>query len=191
MSAENGASTGREHLNRRQALGLGGAAAASVAAGSLLASAPAAAAEATEIQAELTRDGSILLRSVSLAQAGRLVAAAVTYVTERKLPAMYILVVDVAGDEKASRRMDGNGIASIALVPPKARTAVAFRRPTIEFGAGTTDAGRIASFTAAGFSLLGGGRPIVERGAVIGAIGVGGGSPEQDDEVARAALAAL
>ena len=192
MSAENGASTGREHLNRRQALGLGGAAAATVAAGSLLASGPASAAPVqAEIEAEWSRRESTVLRSVSLAQADRIVEAAVAYVRERGLPPMYVLVVDVAGDEKASQRMDGNGIASVALVPPKARTSVAFRSATIDLAARTTDPARIASFTAAGFSLLGGGRPIVERETVIGAVAVGGGSPEQDDEVAQAALAAL
>ena len=108
---------------------------------------------------------------------------------------MYVLVVDVAGNEKASRRMDGNGTASLDLVPRKARTAAAFRTSTQDLADRTTDPARIASFTTAGFSLLGGGQPIREgegeAAVVIGAVGVGGGSPEQDDEVALAALAAL
>ena len=72
--------------------------------------------------------------------------------------------------------------ASVALVPAKARTARAFRAATADLATGVTDPARIASFTAAGFSLLGGGRPVVEDDQVIGAIGVGGGSPAQDDE---------
>jgi uncharacterized protein GlcG (DUF336 family) len=55
----------------------------------------------------------------------------------------------------------------------------------------TTDPARIASFTSAGFSLLGGGRPIFEHDMLIGAVAAGGGTPEQDDEVAKAALRAL
>jgi uncharacterized protein GlcG (DUF336 family) len=188
MSTESGAPT-NGHLTRRQALGYGGAAAATVAAASMLASSPASAAETDDD--ERSRGGSTVLRSVSLAQANRIAAAAVRYVRENDLPPMYVLVVDVAGNEKASRRMDGNGIASLALVPAKARTALGFRAVTLEFGAGTTDPGRIASFTTAGFSLLGGGRPIVEDEVLIGAVAVGGGSPEQDDEVAAAALAEL
>ena len=51
---------------------------------------------------------------------------------------------------------------------------------------------RVASFLANGeFSLLGGGLPISRGGQVIGAIGVGGGTPEQDVVVGEAALAAL
>ena len=142
--------------------------------------------------ADDTRDGSIPLRSVSLAQANRIVAAAVAYVRNHSgIPPMYVLVVDVCGDEKASRRMDGNGPASVTLVPIKARTAVSFRAATADLAARTTDPGRIASLTTAGFSLLGGGRPIMENGAVIGAVAVGGGTPEQDDEVAAAALRVL
>lgn len=136
------------------------------------------------------RGGSAVLRSVSLAQANRLVTAALQHVRDAGLPPMFVQVVDVCGDEKAAKRMDGNGLASLALVPAEARTAISFRTATADL-ARTTDPARIASLTTAGFSLLGGGRPVVEDGTVIGAIAVGGGSPEQDDEVARAALAAL
>ena len=197
MSTKNGMST-REALTRRQALGYGGAAAATAAAGSLLTSTPASAQDVeADDAAELEHDGgagrrSVRMRSVSLAQANRIVAAGVRFVRDREdLPPMFILVVDVCGDEKASRRMDGNGAASVSLVPAKARTSAAFRASTADLAARTTDPARIASFTAAGFSLLGGGRPIVENEEVIGAIGVGGGTPEQDDEVAAAALGAL
>lgn len=180
------------HVTRRQALGYGGAAAATVATGAVLGSGSAAAAAGTDGDDDRSRGGSVVLRSVSLAQANRIVAAAVRYVRDHPgLPPMYVLVVDVAGDEKASRRMDGNARAAVALVPVKARTSLAFRASTADLAAGTTDPSRIASFTTAGFSLLGGGRPILEDGVVIGAVAVGGGSPEQDDEVAGAALAAL
>ena len=169
-------------LTRRQALGYGSAVATGAAALAVATAAPAAA-EGRRSQ---------VLRSVSLGQANRLLNAALAYVRATPgLPPMYVLVVDVCGDEKASRRMDGNGPASVALVPAKARTALAFRSSTADFAARTTDPARIASFVAAGFSLLGGGRPIVEDGEVIGAIAVGGGSPEQDDQVAAAALEAL
>ena len=169
-------------LTRRQALGYGGALATGAAAVALAQAAPAEAAGA----------GSLTVRSISLAQANRLLTAALAYVRDTSgLPPMYVLVVDVCGDEKASRRMDGNGPASIALVPAKARTALAFRAPTADLAARTTDPARIASFVGAGFSLLGGGRPVLEDGVPIGAIAVGGGSPEQDDQVARAALEGL
>ena len=108
--------------------------------------------------------------------------------THQGIPAMFFVVVDQDGDEIASQRMDGNSPASVTLVPAKARTAAAFRAPTADLATRTTDQARIASFIGAGFSLLPGGRPIAVNGAVVGALGVGGGSPEQDDEVSRAAL---
>ena len=131
------------------------------------------------------------LRSISQAQAAAVVAAAVRYVRRNSLPPMFVTVVDAFGDEKATTRMDGNGSAALLLAPPKARTAAAFRTATATLAANTTDPGRIASFTTAGFSLLGGGVPLVHGGTVIGAVGVGGGSPEQDHAVATAAAAAL
>ncbi len=180
------APSGRESVTRRQAIGYGGAIATGVAAASMLDGSPAFAAE------DGPRPTSVPARTVSLAQANRIVKAGVEYVRAHPtIPPMFILVVDECGDEKALQRMDGNSAAAVALVPPKARTSAAFRAPTADLGARTTDPGRIASFVGAGFSLLGGGRPIVENGSVIGAIGVGGGSPEQDDEVATAALKAL
>jgi uncharacterized protein GlcG (DUF336 family) len=172
---------GESALTRRRALGYGGALAAGVAV-SQVATPEASAAERK----------SVPMRSISLAQADRVTAAAVKYVNRTSdMPPMFILVVDASGDEKASRRMDGNGPASIALVPAKAHTSRSFRAATADLAERTTDPARIASFTAAGFSLLGGGRPIFEGDQLIGAVAVGGGTPEQDDEVAAAALRAL
>jgi uncharacterized protein GlcG (DUF336 family) len=174
----------QDGVSRRRALGYGGAVVGGVAASSLLG--------AGSADASSGHSGSLPARSVSLDQANRIISAAIRYVqTHRGIPPMFVLVVDECGNEKASRRMDGNGPASVTLVPIKARTAVAFRTATADLAARTTDPARIASFTTAGFSLLGGGRPITENGMVIGAVGVGGGTPEQDDEVARAALRGL
>jgi glc operon protein GlcG len=174
-------------VSRRQALGYGGVVVGGVAASSLLGAAPAVATDGNR------HAGSLASRSISLAQANRIIAEGIRYVESKggRIPPMFLLVVDECGNEKASRRMDGNGPASVTLVPIKARTSVAFRAATADLAARTTDPARIASFTTAGFSLLGGGRPIVENGTLIGAIGVGGGTPEQDDEVARNALRGL
>jgi len=105
-----------------------------------------------------------------------------------------IVVVDSAGIEKASRRMDGNSQASPTLAPLKAQTANDFRTATHTLAeANAGDPARIASIAAApGFTLLGGGVPLRDGDTVIGAIGaigVGGGSPAQD--VAEAGAAAL
>ncbi len=171
----------RGGLNRRQAIGLAGAAAAA-ATGAGVASASSAAASAKD------SDEVVAMPSVSLELAEEIVEAAVEYTRDQGFPPMYITVVDVCGDQKAAGRMDGNGAASVALAPAKATTAAAFRRSTADLGANVTDPAAVASFTTAGFSLLGGGVPIRVGDQVVGAVGVGGGSPQQDDEVAQAAL---
>lgn len=168
-------------LNRRQALGMAGAMAAGAVGASVLA-APAAAAQ------EHGGNGVLPMSTISLKLAQRIVRAAVQNARENGF-SMFVVVVDVCGDEKASARMDGNGPASTVLAPIKARTSAAFRAPTINFS--QADAARIASFTTAGFSVIGGGRPIEVDGMVVGAIGVGGGSPEEDDQVAQAAISAV
>jgi glc operon protein GlcG len=180
-----GTDAGSEGLTRRRALGYGGALAAGAAMSQL-------GAEAASAREGGSGGDSIAMRTISLEQAERIVAAGVRYVRRHpEIPPMFILVVDACGDEKASRRMDGNGAASVVLVPIKAHTSRSFRTATADLAANTKDPARIASFTSAGFSLLGGGRPIIEHNMLIGAVAAGGGTPEQDDEVAQAALRAL
>jgi glc operon protein GlcG len=180
-----GTDAGPEGLTRRRALGYGGALAAGAAISQL-------GGEAASAREGGSDGDSIAMRTISLDQAERIVAAGVRYVRRHPdIPPMFILVVDACGDEKASKRMDNNGPASVVLVPIKAHTSRSFRTSTAELAARTTDPARIASFTSAGFSLLGGGRPIFEHGMLIGAVAAGGGTPEQDDEVAQAALRAL
>jgi uncharacterized protein GlcG (DUF336 family) len=196
---DNGTGTG---LNRRQAIGLAGAATAAV--GGALQASPASAASAETSDAAAQRgrprsgdDGAMEMLTVSLDQAREVIEAAIEYVKDRQdsdpaLPPMFVVVVDACGDEKASERMDGNGAASTVLAPIKARTSAAFRRPTAVLAEGVSaDPAGVASFTTAGFSLLGGGHPLQQDGMVIGAVGVGGGTPAQDAEVAAAAAAVL
>ncbi len=165
----------------RRALGAGalGVGTAAIVAGALPLAAGAA-------EAALTR------QSISLEEAKVLLQAAEKKASEIGVP-MYVLVVDESGRERASWRMDGNGLASLTLVPLKAHTAVAFRTPTHVLAERVAaDPVRLASFVATGeFTLIGGGLPVVRDGQVIGAIGVGGGSPEQDVVVGQAALDAL
>jgi uncharacterized protein GlcG (DUF336 family) len=60
--------------------------------------------------------------SVSLAQAKRIVAAAVRRARQIGV-SMFIVVVDDCGVIKMSSRMDGNSQASVTVVPPEAVTA--------------------------------------------------------------------
>ncbi len=103
---------------------------------------------------------------------------------------MTVTVVDEAGRLVLSARGDGTGFFSPETSRAKAVAAAAFRRPTKEMG-------EMLSGGAAFWSLLPpvlsgqalpsiGGVPIVRGGKVIGAIGCGGGTGEQDHQCAAA-----
>lgn len=178
-------------LSRRQALAAGGGLAAGLTAVAVATGSPAA---ATTDGNTPDADGSAApqtLLSVSLPQAKAVLHAAEREARRLGVPSS-IVVIDVCGDVKAASRQDGNSRASITLAPLKAATALAFRTSTTALAARTTDPVRAQSLLAAGFTLLGGGVPLTETdGTVIGAIGTGGGSPEQDEQVAQAGVAAL
>ena len=106
---------------------------------------------------------------------------------------MVIAIVGPSGDLVYLEKMDGTQSASAALAQRKARTSALFRQPTKDFvdqfAAGNTafmsfpdDARPIASE---------GGIPIVLNGKQIGAIGVSGGTGQQDSVVASAGANAV
>ena len=107
---------------------------------------------------------------------------------------MGIAIVDEGGLLKALHRMDGaNSAVTIDLIQMKAYSAASFRTPTHQIAEGVQEnPARAASLAnTPRFTLLGGGYPILDGEVVIGGIGVGGGSAEQDMEVAEAALTAV
>lgn len=172
-------------VTRRQVVGHGTSVALGAATVTAVTAAPA-------LAAHRGANGPVSVLSVSLEQAQKALKAAEQRARQIDVP-MYIVVVDSCGIEKASLRMDGNGQASPTLAPLKAQTANAFRTSTQALAAGVAnDPARLASIASApGFTLLGGGVPLRSENTVIGAIGVGGGSPAQDIEVAEAGAAAL
>jgi uncharacterized protein GlcG (DUF336 family) len=120
--------------------------------------------------------------------AQKLLAAAIAKAREMNVP-QCICVVDAGGHLLTMGRMDGAFALSIETALRKARTAAAYGIPTggiaqaleIKLAIGT-DGQRI--------NLLGG-LPVIVDGHVIGGIGVGSGTGEQDREVAAAALGAI
>lgn len=129
-------------------------------------------------------------------------AEAVLTAARKKADAMKlsvnIAVVDDGGHLIAFARMDKARPASAATAMTKAVTAATFRQPT-----GTLPAGgepdvllnislqNAAAASGGKITTLKGGVPIVVRGEIIGAIGVGGATGEQDAEIARAGAQAL
>lgn len=104
---------------------------------------------------------------------------------------MCIAVVDESGFLIAFKRMDGGKPLSTTLAQDKAHTAAISRKSTqayneccvpgsLTFGIHTSAGGR--------FSIVGGGIPVEVDGALVGAIGLSGGAPEQDIACATAGL---
>ena len=142
----------------------------------------------------------VLRQQVRLTLAGaRAVVAGAEAKAAEKGWKMNIAVVDDGGHLLAFARMDGARPASVATSTTKAISAATFRQATgpLPLGGANPDAlHNLALENAAGASggkitTLFGGVPIVVDGQVIGAIGVGGGSGEQDTETARAGVAAF
>jgi glc operon protein GlcG len=88
-------------------------------------------------------------------------------------------------------RMDHAAMtASVELAAGKARSAALFKKPTQALEEAINH-GRYAAITARGFIEMQGGLPIVVDGEVIGGIGASFATPEEDEQVAKAGLAAL
>jgi glc operon protein GlcG len=84
-------------------------------------------------------------------------------------------------------RLDDTQVASVDVGIGKARTAAIFRRPSAVFEDQIRD-GRVAALALPGATPLKGGLPIVYRGKVIGAIGVSGNTPQEDEDIAKAGV---
>ena len=130
---------------------------------------------------------------VTLEDARRVIEAAEKKAGEIGQP-MNIAVADVGGNLVAHVRMDGAWLGSIDIAQSKAFTARAFDMTTKNlggaslpdkplFGINASNQGRIIIFA--------GGIPLQRGNRIVGAIGVSGGSVEQDQEVAEAGAAAF
>lgn len=124
--------------------------------------------------------------------AAKKVAAAAEAEAKKNNWTMVITVVDTGGHVVLSQRMDNTQLGSLRIAEGKARTAIEFRSPTKAFqGLITSGSGGAFIATVPGLVAIEGGEPLVSGGKVIGAIGVSGGSPAQDQQVASASLAAV
>jgi glc operon protein GlcG len=129
-------------------------------------------------------------KALTLAAAEKMVAAAQAE-AERNHLAGVIAVVDDGGWSILLVRMDNAAyVASVELAPGKARTAALFKKPS-EALEDSINHGRIAAVTARDFVEMKGGLPIIVDGQVIGGIGVSFDTPEHDEQIAKAGLAAF
>jgi glc operon protein GlcG len=126
---------------------------------------------------KLTIDGAMKLLNAAMAKA-----------REINVPEC-ISVVDTGGQLLAFARMDGAFALSIDTSLVKAMTAASYGVPTGDIAAGIDI--KLAIATQGKRVNLPGGLPVIVDGHVIGGIGVGSGTGEQDRQVANAALASL
>jgi len=100
-----------------------------------------------------------------------------------------IVIVDASGVTLGQIRMSGAKYLSLKSAEAKARTAASIGASSdaIPEAVGLY----IAAATNGEVTRLGGGLPIYHDGKLVGGIGVGSGSPDQDKDVANAAITAI
>lgn len=100
-----------------------------------------------------------------------------------------IVIVDASGETLAQLRMSGAKYLSLKSARTKARTAASIGAPSGDIPEAVGLA--IAAATEGNVTRLPGGLPIRVDDVLVGGIGIGSGSPDQDLEVANAAITAL
>jgi uncharacterized protein GlcG (DUF336 family) len=130
---------------------------------------------------------------LTLAAARRMVAA-VEGVARKLRVAMSVAVVDAGDLLVAFERMDGADLVSVSLARDKAFSALMNRMPTRDlarlvqpgaefYGYDSLAGGRMVVFA--------GGMPLERDGVLVGAVGVSGGSADEDQAAVDAAVAAF
>ena len=130
---------------------------------------------------------------ITLEEARTIIAAAEKSAASIGQP-MNIAVVDGGGNLVAHVRMDGAWIGSIDISINKAWTSRAFDIATKDLATHSQSGGQFFGIHASNdgrIMIFAGGIPLKRKGAVVGAIGVSGGSGKQDQTVAKAGAAAF
>jgi len=130
---------------------------------------------------------------VTLKDARRVIEAAELKATELGQP-MNIAVADGGGNLVAHVRMDEAWLGSIDIAIKKAFTSRAFNISTQELAKYSQSGGQFFGIQASNegrVMVFAGGVPLKRAGKVVGAVGVSGGSGEQDQAVADAGAKAF
>ncbi len=130
---------------------------------------------------------------ITLENARKIIAAAERKANELGQP-MNIAVADTGGNLVAHVRMDGAWIGSIDIAINKAFTSRAFDISTRDLGKNSQSGGQFFGIHASNHGrvmIFAGGVPLRRAGRVVGAVGVSGGSGEQDHSVAEAGAQAF
>ncbi|MGI8312024.1 GlcG/HbpS family heme-binding protein [Saccharopolyspora hattusasensis] len=123
--------------------------------------------------------------------AQKILVAAAAKATEIDSPSS-ISILDSGREPVAFLRQDGALLASPEISSNKAYTSVSMKMPTGDLNELVQPGGPffgLQTAQARPFVTFAGGVPILVDGEVVGAIGVAGGTGEQDEEVANAGAA--
>jgi glc operon protein GlcG len=120
-------------------------------------------------------------------EAAKKIAASAIAEARKNNWTMAVAITDIAGDLVYFEKMDGTQTGSVRVALGKARSAVLFKRPTKVWEDAVAAGG-------AGLRILGlegavpieGGLPLLMDGKIVGAIGVSGGTAQQDGVAAKA-----
>jgi uncharacterized protein GlcG (DUF336 family) len=137
-------------------------------------------------------DGLVEQRHLSLARALELLDH-VRHEAEQRSVRLAVCVVDAAGHEIASQRMDGTALGALPLAAGKAYTAVLWETATGEFMQSTQPGGADWGWNATDRRIVvyAGGLPLVADGQLVGGVGASGGSAADDEACVAAAARAL
>src|ERR1700723_652195 len=130
---------------------------------------------------------------ITLKDARKIIAAAESKAAEIGQP-MNIAVADEGGNLVAHVRMDDAWLGSVDISIKKAYTSRAFDIATKDLATHSQSGGQFFGIHASNdgkIMIFAGGIPLKKDGKVVGAIGVSGGSGEQDQIVAEAGAAAF
>lgn len=131
-----------------------------------------------------------MVATIPLERATTVIEAGEQHAEEIGVPSV-LTVSNAEGNLVAQHRMDGAWLPSVTISRNKAYTAAGLEMPTHElaeavqpggplYGLQTNDDGRLVVF--------GGGFPLEADGEIVGAVGSSGGMPDEDVEIARAAV---
>jgi glc operon protein GlcG len=136
----------------------------------------------------ITGKAQLPVKKVLTLEAAKKIATVAETEAKKRGATVVIVIVDDGGHLLLLERLDDTQVASVEVGIGKARTAAIFRRPSKVFEDQVRE-GRVAALALPGATPLQGGVPIVFEGKVIGAIGVSGNTPQEDEDIAKVGAA--
>ncbi len=132
------------------------------------------------------------MATVNLEEAIKICDAAIARAEEMGIK-ISVSVVDSGSNLLAAHRMDGSIILGVEGSRGKAVASVIFGQPSGELEArADRPTFRAILLQYGGRFIMGQGAvPISRDGEIVGACGVGGGTPQEDEDCARAGIAAI